>query len=133
MDSLIFHNDRILPLTEARLSPGQMGLLMGWGVFTTLRIYEGVPFAFDRHWRRMTHDATRLGITLNYDQSMVREAIIKLAASNQRPEAMARVSFVKNQGGLWAEASDGPATDLLIFTREVASGRLPAALCSFQA
>jgi branched-chain amino acid aminotransferase len=120
MDSLIFHNDCILPLTQVRLSPGQMGLLMGWGVFTTLRIYEGVPFAFDQHWRRMAHDATRLGITLDYDQSMVREAIIKLAASNQRPEAMARVSFVKNQGGLWAEASDGPATDLLIFTREVA-------------
>ena len=53
MDSLIYHNDRIIPLTEARLSPGQMGLLMGWGVFTTLRIYQGVPFAFDRHWHRV--------------------------------------------------------------------------------
>ena len=59
MDSLIYHNDRIEPLTESRLSPGQMGLLMGWGVFTTLRIYEGVPFAFDRHWQRMAHDAER--------------------------------------------------------------------------
>jgi len=97
MDSLIFHNDRIIPLTEARLSPGQMGLLMGWGVFTTLRIYEGLPFAFDRHWARMAHDADRLGITLDYDQRTVREAIIKLAASNQRPEAMARLSFVKNR------------------------------------
>jgi branched-chain amino acid aminotransferase len=121
MDSLIFHNDRIVPLAEARLSPGQMGLLMGWGVFTTLRIYEGVPFAFDRHWARMAHDADRLGITLDYDQPTVREAIIKLAASNQRPEAMARLSFVKNQGGLWADAPAGPATDLLIFTREVAT------------
>ena len=52
MDALIFHNDRIIPLPEAHLSPGQMGLLMGWGVFTTLRIYEGRPFAFDRHWSR---------------------------------------------------------------------------------
>ena len=119
MDSLIFHNDRILPLTEARLSPGQMGLLMGWGVFTTLRVYQGVPFAFERHWARMARDAERLGITLEHNQRTVREAIINLAAANQRLEAMARVSFVKNQGGLWAEAPDRTATDLLIFSREL--------------
>ena len=119
MDSLIYHNDRIVPLAEARLSPGQMGLLMGWGVFTTLRIYQGVPFAFDRHWARMAHDAERLGITLNYQQNAVWDAIVKLAAANKRPEGAARLSFIKNQGGLWSDAPTCPATDLLIFTREL--------------
>ena len=121
MDSLIYHNDRIIPLAEARLSPGQMGLLMGWGVFTTLRIYQGVPFAFDRHWERMARDAERLGIALDYHQEAVWEAIVKLAAANQRPEGAARLSFIKNQGGLWADAPGCPATDLLIFTRELAA------------
>jgi branched-chain amino acid aminotransferase len=120
MDSLIYHNDRIIPLAEARLSPGQMGLLMGWGVFTTLRIYQGVPFAFDRHWERMARDAERLAIALGYHQKDVWGAIVKLAAANQRPEAAARLSFIKNHGGLWADAAGCPATDLLIFTREVA-------------
>jgi branched-chain amino acid aminotransferase len=32
---------------------------------------------------------------------------------------MARLSFVKNHGGLWAQASDRPETDLLVFTREL--------------
>jgi branched-chain amino acid aminotransferase len=120
MDSLIYHNHRIIPLAEARLSPGQMGLLMGWGVFTTLRIYEGVPFAFDRHWERMARDAQRLGLALDYHQEAVWEAIVKLAAANARPEGVGRLSFVKNRGGLWADAPDCPATDLLIFTRELA-------------
>jgi len=119
MDSLIYHNDRPVPLSEARLSPGQMGLLMGWGVFTTLRIYEGLPFAFDRHWARMARDADRLGIRLDYQQDAVWEAIVKLAAANRRLEATARVSFIKNHGGLWADAPGLPATDLLIFTREL--------------
>lgn len=119
MDSLIFHNDRMVPLVEARLSPGQMGLLMGWGVFTTLRIYDGVPFAFERHWHRMTRDAERLGIAFDYQQDSVREAIVTLARANQRPEGAARVSFIKNHGGLWADAPNRPATDLLIFTREL--------------
>ncbi len=120
MDPLIYHNDRIVPLLEARLSPGQMGLLMGWGVFTTLRIYEGFPFAFERHWARMVRDAERLGITLDYPQETVWQAIVKLAAENHRPEGAARLSFVKNQGGLWADAPDRPAIDLLLFTRELA-------------
>ena len=46
----VFHNDRLLPVTEVRLSPGQAGLLNGWGLFTTVRIYEGIPFAFEQHW-----------------------------------------------------------------------------------
>ena len=100
MDSLIFHNDRLIPLQEAYLSPGQTGLLMGWGVFTTLRIYEGRPFVFDRHWARMSHDAERLGMNLAHEQEAVRLAVIKLAEANHRPEGMARVSFVKNHGGL---------------------------------
>jgi branched-chain amino acid aminotransferase len=119
MDNLIFHNGRIIPRPEACLSPGQMGLLMGWGVFTTLRIYQGGPFAFDRHWARMSHDAARLGMNLGYEQEAVRHAVSSLAEANHRPEGMARVSFVKNRGGLWAEAGDRPETDLLIFTREL--------------
>ena len=120
MDPLIYHNDRIIPLAEARLSPGQMGLLMGWGVFTTLRIYQGVPFSFERHWERMARDAERLGIDLEYQREAVWKAIVDLAAANRRPEGGARLSFIRNHGGLWADAPGRPATDMLIFTRELA-------------
>jgi branched-chain amino acid aminotransferase len=119
MDSLIFHNDRIVPLAEAHLSPGQVGLLTGWGVFTTLRIYRGVPLAFERHWARMVRDAGRLQIPMPYKQEAVRQAVGELARANHHPESVARVSFVKNRGGLWAQAEDLPPTDLLIFTREL--------------
>jgi len=119
MDALIFHNDRIRPLPEVHLSPGQMGLLMGWGVFTTLRIYNGRPFAFGRHWARMSHDAERLGMNLCHEQEAVRRAVARLAEANDRLEGMARVSFVKNSGGLWAQVGNRPETDLLIFTREL--------------
>jgi len=119
MDDLVFHNGRIIPLSEARLSPGQMGLLLGWGVFTTLRIYAGRAFAFDRHWARMSHDAARLGMDLGHDEASVRQTVSRLAEANDRREGMARVSFVKNRGGLWAQAGERPETDLLIFTREL--------------
>ncbi len=119
MDRLIYHNDRILPLEEARLSPGQVGLLTGWGVFTTLRVYQGLPLAFERHWARMKRDAATLGIDLCYHEDSVRQAIIDLVRANAHPESMARVVFVKNSGGIWSEATGLPATDLLIFVREL--------------
>jgi branched-chain amino acid aminotransferase len=72
----------------------------------------------------MSHDADRLGMDLTHERESVCLAVTKLAEANHRPEGMARVSFVKNHGGLWAQADNRPATDLLIFTRELA--RWPA-------
>jgi len=125
MDPKVCHNGSILPLNEVHLSPGQVGLLMGWGVFTTLRIYRGVPFAFERHWARMARDAARLEIALAYQEDAVREAVAELARANRRSEGAARISFVKNYGGIWGQAEGLPPTDLLIFTRELS--RWPAA------
>ena len=120
MDRLIFHNDRLLPLEEAHLSPGQTGLLMGWGVFTTLRVYQGIPFALERHWARLIRDAGHLTMNLDgYSLPGLRQAVVELVRANQRPEATARVSFIKNSGGLWAQAENRPPVDLLVFTREL--------------
>jgi branched-chain amino acid aminotransferase len=116
MDRLIFHNNRILPVEDARLSPGQAGLLMGWGVFTTLRIYSGRPFAFDRHWLRMSRDSARLNVSLEYSQETVRQAVVELARANHCPESMARVLFIRNHIGVWSYAGATRPTDLLIFT-----------------
>jgi branched-chain amino acid aminotransferase len=67
----------------------------------------------------MAHDAERLGMTLAHEQEAVRRAVTRLAEANDRPEGMARVSLVKNHGGLWAQAGNRPETDLVIFTREL--------------
>ena len=57
MHRFLLHNDDIRDAGEFGLSPGQVGLLAGWGVFSTLRVYDGVMFAFDRHWERMRRSA----------------------------------------------------------------------------
>ena len=46
----VLHNGKLSPIEDVRLSPGQGGLLSGWGLFTTIRIVEGFLFAFERHW-----------------------------------------------------------------------------------
>lgn len=121
IDYFIVYNQEIIPLDQARLSPGQAGLLLGWGVFTTLRLYQGIPFEFQRHWERMTHDAARLRMRLPDGMEETRERVIRLAQRNHRDAGMARVSFVRNAGGAWAgEPLDRPA-DLLAFTQPLPS------------
>jgi len=67
----------------------------------------------------MTRDAERLEVPMPYEMERVAGTLRDLARANSRPEGMARVSFVKNQGGLWSQADDLGPTDLLIFTREL--------------
>ena len=73
----ILHNDAIRGATEPVLAAGQVGLLSGWGVFTTLRVQEGVLFAFERHWARLTRDAAALHIAMPGDPEEVRLRLSK--------------------------------------------------------
>ncbi|MBI3485068.1 MAG: aminotransferase class IV, partial [Acidobacteria bacterium] len=68
----MFHNDRLLPIEQVRLSPGQAGLLNGWGLFTTVRIVEGEAFAYERHWKRLQKDAHTLHLPMPFDADKVR-------------------------------------------------------------
>ncbi len=117
MHSRIVHNGVLRPM-EACLSPGQVGLLTGWGVFTTLRIYGGVPFAFGLHWERVSHDAQRLRMQLDFEPEQIRQQLLQLIAANGAREAAARLSFVRNRAGMWS-VKTGCETDYLLFTAEL--------------
>jgi hypothetical protein len=67
----IFHNDRIVPIGRARLSPGQAGLMNGWRLFTTMRIFHGEAFAYERHWQRLEKDAARIRLPFAFDPAQV--------------------------------------------------------------
>ena len=57
MHRFLLHNDDLRETGDAVLSPGQVGLMNGWGVFSTIRVQDGVMFAWERHWARMQRDA----------------------------------------------------------------------------
>ena len=116
MHKHVFHNNRVLPLEQVRLSPGQAGLLNGWGIFSTLRIYEGRPFAFERHWERLRRDAERVNLPLPYEKEQVRTAISLLLQANEIKDGCLRIYFVYNQIGIWCSQEKMPVTDLIMYT-----------------
>jgi branched-chain amino acid aminotransferase len=124
----VFHNDRLLPVADVRLSPGQAGLLNGWGLFTTVRIYEGVPFAFERHWKRLQRDAERTHCPFPFQESVVRGQLAEVLRANQVREGAARIYVIYNQVGFWRSDEIFPAVDLLVCSADLPSYREPARL-----
>ena len=116
MHSLVLYNDRIVPATEKILTPGQLGLLSGWGVFTTLRIYDGVAFEFERHWARMNKDARLMRVPMPHDREQVRGRIGELIRANHAENAVARMCIVRNQGGFWEGPGISNEADLIVLT-----------------
>jgi branched-chain amino acid aminotransferase len=119
MHSFVLYNDRIVPAAEKVLSPGQVGLLAGWGVFTTLRIYDGVPFEFERHWARMSKDARLLRVPLTQDLEQTRCQLVDLVRANHAENAAARMCIVRNHGGIWEGPGIASASDLIALTSDL--------------
>jgi branched-chain amino acid aminotransferase len=116
MHAFLLHNDRILPASSAVLSPGQLGLLSGWGVFSTIRVVDGVLFAWERHWARMRHDAELLHVPFPDDAGPVRASLLRLVAANQARSATLRVVVVRNRGGIWEGPGQSRDYDLIGLT-----------------
>jgi branched-chain amino acid aminotransferase len=112
------HNDRVREVSARELSPGQVGLLSGWGVFTTLRVAEGVLFAWERHWARMSRDAAAFHVPLPPDPEAVRARLMELIEANQAYEAALRLVVVRNGGGMWADPSPERPSDVIALTAD---------------
>src|ERR1700751_736627 len=117
----VFHNHRLLPIEEVRLSPGQAGLLSGWGIFTTVRIFEGIPFAFERHWNRLERDAERTHCPFPFKPETVREQLGEVLRANHVKEGCARIYAIYNQGGFWRSDEEFPPADLIIYSADLPS------------
>ena len=114
----VLHNDQIQLATDLSLAPGQVGLLSGWGVFTTLRVADGVLFAWERHWARITRDAAAFHVPLPQDNEHVRRKLLELIEANGVANCTLRLVIVRNGGGMWAGPSTGCSSDVIALTAD---------------
>jgi branched-chain amino acid aminotransferase len=103
-------------MEKVRLSPGQAGLLCGWGIFTTLRISRGEAFAYERHWRRLEKDAAITRIPMPYTAAKVRVHLHEVIRANKVTDGCARVYLVYNTVGFWQSDEKQPKVDLIIYS-----------------
>lgn len=103
----------------ARVSPFDHGLLTGDGVFETLRVTRGTPFALRRHLDRLAHSAAGLGLPCP-PADVVAGAMRDVVDSNGIVEGRLRVTVTGGPAPLGSDRADVPPTVI------VAGGPLPA-------
>ncbi len=114
----VLHNGRICSSTDNVLAPGQLGLLAGWGVFTTIRVTDGVLFVWDRHWARMTRDATLMHVPMPSDPAGLQRDLARLIEANGKPTCTLRLVVIRNGGGLWEGPPRGADSDVVAMTAD---------------
>ncbi len=111
-------NGKIREAGEASLFAGQLGLLSGWGIFSTIRVVDRALFAWERHWQRMSRDARLLNVEMPPDAGEVERDLTRLVELNEAPDCTLRLVVVRNGGGMWEGPSSGRASDTIALTAD---------------
>jgi len=116
MHDFMLVNEAVLPASSQTMSPGQVGAVNGWGVFSTLRVHKGVLFAWQRHFDRMAKDAALLRIPFPTDSTWLESQLYKLITANEAEESTLRVIVLRNKGGMWEGPGIERPFELIAFT-----------------
>lgn len=118
MHRFLLHNGEIRDTRDQRISPGQVGFMNGWGVFSTLRVAEGVLFAYERHWARMRKDADLFHVPMPSDADEFRRDLFRLIEANGAFDATLRVAVIRNRGGYFEAPGLDRDFDVVAFTTD---------------
>ncbi|CAB4937517.1 unannotated protein [freshwater metagenome] len=110
-------NDSIVDADDAKISVLDHGLTVGDGVFETLLVRDGVPFALTRHLARLERSLAGMGFA-GPDPSSVRAAVAAVISRSgmEASRARLRVTVTSGSGPLGSERGDGPPTLIVTLT-----------------
>ena len=91
--------------------------LYGKGVFTTIAICDGKPFLWEKHWRRLKENASRVDIDIDeYSEDFLIKSLADELSRNKITNGRARITFFdETESGIWSETTK-KKTDFSIIT-----------------
>ena len=105
------------------ISLSSAALLYGRGVFTTVAIFDGRPFVWAKHWRRLVRDAEKIGLQLaGFNEESVAEELKTAILDREIADGRARITFFDERAGtFWEGGRERTALSIL-----AAEGRRPS-------
>jgi len=100
MTEIIYFNGHLVPRAEAKLSPFDHGFLYGYGLFETMRAYEGHIFRLDRHLTRLRCSAESLGLRPKLDAFDLENACVETLQANKLKDARVRLTITAGEGDM---------------------------------
>ena len=119
MHQLVSFNNKILSAADASISVVSSVALYGKGIFTTIAVYDGKPFLWEKHWRRLRVSSVNLNIDLSdFSEVDTNAALVKLLLQNGGRNGRSRITFFdESSSSIWPFESDRK-TSLLITTAD---------------
>ncbi|GMA85219.1 hypothetical protein GCM10025868_04690 [Angustibacter aerolatus] len=118
---------RLVAPGDAAVRADDHGVTVGDGVFETLKVVQGRPFALTRHLARLARSAHGLGITAP-DDALVRDGIdAVLGAGDPLPFGRLRITVTSGPGPLGSGRGDTPPT-VVVHAQEAALPQATAAV-----
>src|SRR5215472_6802345 len=118
MAATINVNGRITDQDHAVVSVYDHGFLYGEGVYETLRTYNGQPFLFERHMRRLRKSADMLALAIPLSDGQIDTRFRDtLAAAAVPGEAYIRILVTRGVGELTYDPAACPDPTLVIIVK----------------
>ncbi len=109
----VWLNGELFDDGAARISVRDHGLTVGDGVFETMKVVDGVPFALTRHLVRLRSSSARLGL-VPPPESRIRAAVDELIQASAVEVGRLRITVTGGDGPPGTERGDAQPTLLLV-------------------
>jgi branched-chain amino acid aminotransferase len=122
MGAMVNVNGRISDEAHAVISVFDHGFLFGEGIYETLRTYNGEPFLFDRHMRRLRQSAAMLNLALPLEDRQLAERFDQtMGAAGLGPagggEAYIRLLVTRGIGDLTYDPAATPEPSFVVIVK----------------
>lgn len=114
----VWINGELVPDDDARVSVFDHGLVVGDGVFETVKVAAGVPFAMTRHLQRLRRSAAGLGLPEPDLEQIRAGAMAVVAASGPPPLARMRITFTAGNAPLGSERGNSAGTAIVAMAEQ---------------
>ena len=111
---MIWLNGRLVQREQAHIDPADRGLLLGDGLFETLRAYRGHLFKLEEHLQRMADGAAQLAIPLPLDLPSIAQAVRETLDANQLSDAAIRITLTRGPGQRGLLPPEDPLPTLIV-------------------
>jgi branched-chain amino acid aminotransferase len=119
MAAMVNVNGRISNEREAVISVFDHGFLYGEGIYETLRTYNGRPFLYERHVRRLRNSAAMMSLDIPFTDVQLGDQIRDTSAATSLDglEAYIRVLVTRGVGELTYDIKATPTPSVVIIVK----------------
>jgi branched-chain amino acid aminotransferase len=114
VEEIVYLNGALVPRSQARVSVFDHGFLYGYGLFETIRAYNGTIFLLERHIRRLLSSAGAIGLAHGLAGIDLAGACVDTLKANNLKDARLRLTVSRGEVEYFPDSSSGITPTVLV-------------------